>query len=221
MKRILLVSAMEDEMKYIDDSFRVLISTKNISGEVMIVDKLVTGVGKIKASSALTDAIVSKRYDLIINVGTCGGVSTKTDIMDVVYGSKIKSIDVDYCGGEFDYTLDENFGVDFIRPAVMFSNDKFLTPEYYSTIAVEMNYDADACGMDCAITYDMETFAYATVCDKYNIPFLALRVVTDKPIVPDSYSVFESNIEPGMKKIKSVMSSDEFLEGIYEILACR
>lgn len=220
LKRVLIVTAMEDEMNCID---RELLK-KKMFGIGCSVDFLVTGVGKIKASSALTEKVSSEfeyQYDIVINVGTCGGVE-RAEIFDVIYNSKVKSVDVDYCGGEFDYILDEFFGVDNdVQPGVMFSNDKFLTPEYYEIVSSEMNSDADAVGMMCPITYDMETFANAMICDKYKIPFMALRVVTDKPVVPNSYSVFEANLVPGMQKLNNILNSDKFLEGIYEVLASR
>lgn len=216
LKRVLIVTAMEDEMNCIDKEGL----KKKMFGIGCSVNFLVTGVGKIKASSALTEAVCNEfeyQYDIVINVGTCGGVE-RVNIFDVIYNSKVKSVDVDYCGGNFDYILDEYFGVDeFIRPGIMFSNDKFLTPEYYDVISSEMNSDSDVVGMMCPITYDMETFSNAMICDKYKIKFMSLRVVTDKPIVPNSYSVFEENLVPGMKKLNDILNSDNFLERLHEV----
>lgn len=197
--KVLIVTAMDEELSYIDK--------EKLMMDGVSVDFLVTGVGKINASSELSRILMVHRgYDLVLNIGTCGGVAN-CEIFDVVYNSIVRSVDVDYCGDCFDTEWRDHFGVEFddIRPAVMFSNDKFITPEYYATISDEMDAD-NISVMGYAVTYDMETFAYASVCRKYNIPFFSLRVVTDKPIVPDNYSVFEVNVQPGMLKINNMLS---------------
>lgn len=69
-----------------------------------------------------------------------------------------------------------------------------------------------------SVLYDMETFAFARVAEKFGTRFLSIRVVTDKPLTQNSYSVFEENIESGMKLINGIINTDKFVEGLYALL---
>lgn len=184
--RILVVSAMSDEVKYLVG--------KSVDGA--IVDVLVTKEGKINAAKELTKSLMREKYSCVINIGTCAGVARR-NVLDMVVGKIVSSIDVDYVGGKFKTFFDNDFVFDGALPAFMMSNDKFLTNKYYHEVVSKRQIETDL-----AITYDMESFAYASVCDDFGVPFVDVRCVTDVPCGM-SYVMFKKNLDEACKKISN------------------
>ena len=145
------------------------------------------GIGKVNAAvGALT---LIKRYspEAIINTGIAGGTGGGADILDVVVGTEVGYHDV-WCGpgnapGQVQ-GLPERFagatamfGITQDTPGVKLgliaSGDRFVsTPEELAALLATQPR---------AIACDMESGAIAQVCHLKQIPFLAIRVVSDTP----------------------------------------
>jgi adenosylhomocysteine nucleosidase len=129
-----------------------------------------TGVGKINAAITATEVILEFHSDLeIVNIGTCG--SSVHPHGTVLTCTQFKQMDMDAtaAGLELGTTPFSNkapiieFGNLIATPVLCGSQDKFET-EIPSTV-------------DCI---EMEAFAIATACKKYDIPFRAYKVVSDQ-----------------------------------------
>jgi len=129
-----------------------------------------TGVGKINAAITATEVILEFHSDLeIINIGTCG--SSVHPHGTVLTCTQFKQMDMDAtaAGLELGTTPFSNkapiieFGNLVATPVLCGSQDKFET-EIPSTV-------------DCI---EMEAFAIATACKKYDVPFRAYKVVSDQ-----------------------------------------
>ena len=143
------------------------VSKKDLPPEVHL---RYTGVGKINAAITATEVILEFHSDLeIVNIGTCG--SSVHPHGTVLTCTQFKQMDIDAtaAGLELGTTPFSNkapiieFGDPAATPVLCGSQDKFET-EIPSTV-------------DCI---EMEAFAIATACKKYNVPFRAYKVVSDQ-----------------------------------------
>jgi futalosine hydrolase len=86
--KILIVSATENEIIALKNKLDIKMSTVCVLKYTAIkdfsVDFLVTGIGGIFTSYALTRKLSNKKYDLVINAGIAGSFNTSFSIGDVV-----------------------------------------------------------------------------------------------------------------------------------------
>lgn len=139
-------------------------------GDEVQVGYLRTGIGKVKSAYYLTDAIGRLQPDLVINMGTVGTVSHRIGDIFVCRRfidrdmEKVKSLGVDY---EIDTSsLLERKGYCQhwqAQDGVCNTGDSFLTQ------LTEVTGDV----------VDMEAYAQAWVCRAKDVPFVAVKYVTD------------------------------------------
>lgn len=160
-----------------------------------------TGIGKVNAAVGALSLIDSFRPDLMVNTGIAGGTGNGADIFDVVIADEIGYHDV-YCGpgnarGQVQ-GLPEKFpcrGTELVdlsraealapvRRGLIASGDLFVsTPEeLQAVLAVQPS----------AVAVDMESGAIAHVCFMKDVPFLAIRVVSDTPGVENHHEQYGS-----------------------------
>ena len=160
-----------------------------------------TGIGKVNAAVGAISLIDSFSPDLVVNTGIAGGTGQGAGILDVVIADRIGYHDV-YCGpgnarGQvqglpelFPCLGDKlvNLGAVSDNPAVkrglIASGDLFVsTPEELKAVlAVQPE----------AMAVDMESGAIAQVCCLKEVPFLAIRVVSDTPGVENHHEQYGS-----------------------------
>lgn len=132
---------------------------------------LFTGVGKLNSTYALANAVTRRRPDLVINMGTAGSNSIKTG--SVVCATRFIQHDMDvtplgFKPGEtpFDPTpaiLENGQSVANLQAVTCGSGDRFVTGN-------------SPAGCDIL---EMEAYALAKVCLFENIPFIALKYISD------------------------------------------
>lgn len=143
-----------------------------------------SGIGKVNAAIATLTLIDNFHPSLVINTGVAGGTGA-ANLLDVVIPDRIAYHDV-WCGpgtipGQaaecplffecpLPASLVESLGA---RQGVLASGDIFVsTPEEVSHI---LSLFPDA------VAVDMESAAIAHVCHLKNVPFVAIRVISDTP----------------------------------------
>lgn len=134
---------------------------------------ILTGIGKARSAMCLTEAVMNERPDMVINIGTAG--SLIHNIGDILVCRKF--IDRDYKASQLpgvEYEIDcsnalsqevfiGNWIANCKKTGICSTGDSFVT---------EINkLEEDV--------VDMESYAQALVCDKFNIPFLAVKYITD------------------------------------------
>lgn len=132
---------------------------------------LFTGVGKLNASYALTNAVTRRRPGLVINLGTAGSKTLKTG--SVVCATRFIQHDMDVTPlgfklGEtpFDLTppvLENGRHVEGLQTVTCGSGDRFVAGN-----------PPEGCDI-----LEMEAYALAKVCLKEHIPFIALKYISD------------------------------------------
>ena len=128
-----------------------------------------TGIGKMKSTYYLTNAVQNYKPDLVINIGTAGSVEHQVgDVFcctQFVDRDLYKARDLGL-GYRVDMSLplmEKGIAQNWPNEGVCNTGDSFVT-------------DVESLEGDVV---DMEAFVQAWVCEKHDIPFVAIKCVTD------------------------------------------
>jgi adenosylhomocysteine nucleosidase len=167
---------------------------KDINGSPIIY----SGVGKINATMAAYKAFV-EGYDEVINIGSCGSLKHKPGTI-IKVGSVFQDIDArPLC--EYGETPSEpqykQVVLDRTILSTCFSTDYFVDlsqKEKYSSEYIKMINNCDI--------FDMECFALAKVCHRFNIKFSSYKWVSDNGDGGD----WKENYKIGFEKVKQLLN---------------
>lgn len=128
-----------------------------------------TGIGKMKSTFYVSQAIDSFQPDLVLNIGTAGSIQHKEG--DVFYCTQFVDRDLEkvkHLG--LSYRVDMTIPLLENNIAQMWSNEGTCnTGDSFVTNTSDLEGDV----------IDMEAFAQAWVCEQKNIPFVAVKYITD------------------------------------------
>ena len=157
---------------------------------------LLTGVGKVNATMVLTDFItrLNPEVEQIINYGTAAKCSRKVEVGKIYEIRKFVQRDMDATQLGFE-KYETPFGKNMIDTGLSNSSfgrddlicgtgDNFWEGDHQFTV----EYDVA----------DMEAYALASVCEKYNIPFRCFKYISDDGN-PDQW---EENCKKGVELFK-------------------
>lgn len=203
---ILIIGAMEEEVQELlnlssninkCELNTILYYEAELSGKKVVIAR--SGVGKVNAT--FTASILGKELDpeLIINIGSAGGLKENQTVGDVVLASKLSQHDV-YIGAttftdaRFKATTSNKF--DEIISQVLtklnmpyhsgeiVSGDQFVTLNSKSHQNIIENLPE-------AIAAEMEATAIASVANKLEIPVIILRALSDIIVIEGNDQTFE------------------------------
>ena len=155
--------------------------------EGVAVAALFSGVCRANAAIAAQILIDTYRCDVIVNAGTAGGMAASVGLLDVVVGVEAVYHDVEvdvlaeFCPPEALRVFHADEGLlalarkaaeGFERPVHfgrMATGEKFIEDDGREEINISL----------APLSVDMETAAVAQVCWRNNIPFIAVRSITD------------------------------------------
>ncbi len=128
-----------------------------------------TGIGKVKSAFHLTEAIVRRCPDLVINLGTAGTLSHQ--IGDVFVCRQFVDRDMQQMAAfGLEYQIDSSsllagkgFCLDWTEEGICNTGDGFVTE------LSDLQGDV----------IDMEAYAQAYVCRSLHVPFISVKYVTD------------------------------------------
>jgi adenosylhomocysteine nucleosidase len=189
MKKILIVFAMEDERDVFKKTLNLDNKSKVISHQLEIIDYhsktlflLQTGVTMM---NAFFIAKVMEQYsiDEVLNIGTCAGLKNQP-IGFVIRPKTFFNADLDMSMFGRTKGMLVKVNNQDIQPPILVSGSTFVANDEQKAKLIE-EFNADA--------FDMESFAYAQVCQSYQIPFKVFRGVTDNGDASAEQS-FENNL---------------------------
>lgn len=145
------------------------------------------GIGKVNAAMGTLMLVNHFSPNFVINSGVAGGADHLVNVMDVVAGARVAYHDV-WCGPES--TMGQVQGLplyfegapkllellperDDIHKGLICSGDQFID-KMDDVKRIKGNFPD-------ALAVDMESGAIAHVCHVCDVPFLALRVISDSP----------------------------------------
>ncbi len=158
------------------------------------------GIGKVNAAVGALTLIENFHPALVVNTGVAGGTGHGASILDVVVASEVAYPDV-WCGpgtvegqaagcpprfaGAITPAMLADMGLDAqVRTGLIASGDIFVSRT--QDIDRILNLYPDA------IAVDMESAAIAQICHLKNVPFVAIRVISDTPGAADNISQYEN-----------------------------
>lgn len=152
-----------------------------------------SGIGKVNAAIATLTLVDNFHPALVINTGVAGGTGA-TDILDVVIPDRVAYHDV-WCGPDtipgqaagcplyFECPLPaqlvERLGA---KRGILASGDIFVSKA--SEVENILGLYPEA------VAVDMESAAIAQVCNLKNVPFVAIRVISDTPGAADNIAQY-------------------------------
>lgn len=160
-----------------------------------------TGIGKVNAAVGAISLIDTFAPDLVVNTGIAGGTGQGAGVLDVVIADRIGYHDV-YCGpgnargqvqglpelfecdGARLVNMDAVKDLPEVRRGLIASGDLFVSTPAELAAVLEVQ--------PRAMAVDMESGAIAQVCCLKDVPFLAIRVVSDTPGVENHHEQYGS-----------------------------
>ena len=197
-----IISAMQNEIElllseaeidHIDTVGGVDFNVGTLCGKPVVIAQ--AGIGKILAAAGT--AAMLNRYPIysVLFTGIAGGVGDETKVLDVVVATKLVQHDYGqftndgfewhegFDGEEGYYPCDEGLvklaydaavdvvGGDHVFQGIVASGDQFIASEEYVK-RLQENHNALAC--------EMEGASIAMVCERYDVPFVVIRTMSDK-----------------------------------------
>lgn len=155
------------------------------------------GIGKVNAAMGCVELIRDEQPDVILSIGCAGGNGEGLHLGDVVVSAQTVYHDV-YCGDEIKYGQVQGMPecyesplwlVELICkadsnaiPGLIVTGDWFVDTKRKMVDVLAHFPEARA--------VDMESAAIAQVCYKYQIPFVSLRIISDKPMSDEHASQY-------------------------------
>jgi len=173
----------------------------------------ISGIGKVNASMATTTLLNIFEISKVINIGTAGGLKDYEQVLDIVIGSRVTYHDLNVPGWPKSFDIEsENISTKYV-----FKSDKDLISASLSAIKSKKNvYIGDILTGDTfvtknevnqiikdypsAIACEMEAAAIAHVCDKYEIPFVVIRSLSDITIKDGNDITFDEYVKLASKR---------------------
>lgn len=172
-----------------------------------------TGIGLVNASSAVTIAIEKYNPILILNEGTAGGITVNRHKEDIIVGTEVfninsyktpyKELGEGSDSRDWEFMMFTDGGID---QKTIFKSDGKLAEIAYSMKDVYKNgnvytgvigsgdvwnrekdklkYLDEKHNVSCE---DMESIAIYTVAKNYNIPVLAIKIMSDNELLGEDY----------------------------------
>lgn len=229
MPKIGIIVAMEEEKEAIT-KIMTEVNTQQIYNLKFLVGKIQkrecilvkSGIGKVNA--ARTTQVMLQNFDIqyVINLGAGGSIDGVLDIGDVLIGRQVVQHDFDitafghskgYITGIGNAIICDRNLVDEmeqiiksipersyqIKLGVIATGDIFCT-ETWMKDKIRAKFNADVIDMECA--------AIGQVCYLDNVPFMAIRAISDTPNGRNA-STFDENLKLASKRCANILK--EFL----------
>lgn len=189
-----IIGAMEEEVLEIkelmdavieDNLFDVKIYRGKIANKEVVLAQ--SGIGK--TLSAMTTTLLVSNYDidLVINVGTAGGLSSNLKTLDVVVSNYVAQADFDLTAFGYKQDFSEN-RLSFKSSEILVNKLKALNLDnvYFGNIvsgdtfiSTQIQAKKILDSFDSALCADMEAGSIAMTLDHFNIPFVVVRSISD------------------------------------------
>ena len=182
----------------------------NINNKKIII--LLSGVGLINVSNAITIGILEYQPTIIINYGIGGAMSKNIHTKDIIIATSISNINsyitkelkegegsnpntwelLTFLSGEKDRYIEYNSNKELLEltKKINYTNGNTIygkigsgdvwNREVDRILYLNKKYNI--------IAEDMESIAIYTLCNKYNIPVLSIKIISDNSLIGEEYN---------------------------------
>lgn len=144
-----------------------------------------TGIGKVNTVLNLSSYLVKNRPDLVIDTGTCGSLTDNLKPLEIIYSYKA-----------FEYYDIDNRGrlYDNVPRALELLPSYYINTNILATVEKSITSEKDRKRLHDggAVAVTWETSAVFALCEKFNIPAISIRGVTDS-CNEDTFKDFKLN----------------------------
>jgi adenosylhomocysteine nucleosidase len=157
-----------------------------------------SGVGKVNAAIGAME-LIQKGYTELINIGSCG--STQHPVGSIIQiGKSFQDIDcAPIC--EYGYTAFESATLPYIELDAQVTNSCFSTDYFYHQEYKDKYSPHYLAQINTCSVFDMELFAIAKACSKFNIKLSAYKWVSDD----GDFSQWEKNCELAFHRVEELL----------------
>ncbi|VAX76398.1 5'-methylthioadenosine/S-adenosylhomocysteine nucleosidase [Serratia symbiotica] len=202
--KVAIIGAMEQEVFLIRDQIKNRQTLQRpvieiYTGQICSVDVAVlkSGVGKVSAAIDTTLLLQHCRPDLVINIGSAGGVARTLKVGDIVVSEEVRYHDADVTA--FGYKLGQMAGCpsSFVADPALIALAKHSVKELRLNAIQGLICSGDAfinggetlarirANFPNVVAVEMEAAAIGHVCHLFGTPFVVVRAISD---VADSVS---------------------------------
>ena len=199
-KTVAVLAAMQEELDAILALFENCRETSLCGMKIYIAEPnnnrlifALSGVGR--ANTSINSALIAKEYkpDIMLNVGTAGGLQKEQKILDLVIPGEIVAVDVDLTALGFEYgqVMGEpaSYFTDKELQAKLLEISRAFVTTHQGTVG---SSEAFICKPEQVeeirrrfgervVCVEMEAFSIAVTCSRFNIPFAIIRSLSDVP----------------------------------------
>jgi adenosylhomocysteine nucleosidase len=226
-----LIAAMIEEFQPIESLFspqkweHITVSSRNLTvlrltRENLDIYASSCGFGKVNAASVTTQLILLFKLDFVLSFGVAGGFQESQQILDYAVSDSFVYVDVDLCNLGFPYgqLLGEpghfRAAPEFLEIAKSIESELKHPVHYgrFGSLDQFVRRDKPQVIQEIqskvpeVVCVEMESTAIAHVCAKFEVPVMAVRVLTDVAIAPeDGTKSFIETVEPAAKLVVEFM----------------
>jgi adenosylhomocysteine nucleosidase len=187
-----------------------------INNKIIILVK--SGIGKVASAMTTTQLLSNFSVEAIINIGTCGGIESKVEPLDLIIGQELVYGDVDLIAFKYPYgqmagqpatfksdpnlvgkirDISKKVGLN-AKLGNLMSSDAFITDKKIINERIKL-IDLPIIGVD------MESASIAQVATAFKKPFVVLRVVSDVIGMDKQVISFDKLVTESSAKVAKVV----------------
>jgi adenosylhomocysteine nucleosidase len=187
-----------------------------VNNKIIILVK--SGIGKVASAMTTTQLLTNFSIEAIINIGTCGGIETKVEPLDLIIGQELVYGDVDLIAFKYPYGQMAGQPATFksdpilvgkirdiskkvgLNPKLgnLMSSDAFITDKKIINERIKL-IDLPILGVD------MESASIAQVATAFKKPFVVLRVVSDIIGMEKQVNSFDKLVSESSIKVAKII----------------
>ena len=187
-----------------------------VNNKIIILVK--SGIGKVASAMTTTQLLTNFSIEAIINIGTCGGIESKVEPLDLVIGQELVYGDVDLVAFKYPYGQMAGQPATFksdqtlvgkirdiskkvgLNPKLgnLMSSDAFITDKKIINERIKL-IDLPIIGVD------MESASIAQVATAFKKPFVVLRVVSDIIGMEKQVNSFDKLVSESSIKVAKII----------------
>lgn len=158
-----------------------------------------SGVGKVNASYTTTKLLMEYDVEMVINIGSAGGLQVDQKVGDLVIANKLQYHDFDigeeylndprfifYSNEKLNKILEQTIhSLDMTyHYGLMVSGDQFIVKTNPAFANIQSKFPKAQCT-------EMEATAIAHVCSRFDVPFVVMRALSDVTYENEDQMQFE------------------------------
>jgi adenosylhomocysteine nucleosidase len=187
-----------------------------VNNKIIILVK--SGIGKVASAMTTTQLLTNFSIEAIINIGTCGGIESKVEPLDLIIGQELVYGDVDLVAFKYPYGQMAGQPATFksdqtlvgkirdiskkvgLNPKLgnLMSSDAFITDKKIINERIKL-IDLPIIGVD------MESASIAQVATAFKKPFVVLRVVSDIIGMEKQVNSFDKLVSESSIKVAKII----------------